>query len=42
MLFDLASGDALFISEPGPLAENVTWLMPEGIVGVDDALWEND
>ncbi|EEV7372025.1 tail fiber assembly protein [Escherichia coli] len=30
MLFDLASGDALFISEPSPLAENVTWLSPEG------------
>ncbi|EJU1117434.1 tail fiber assembly protein, partial [Escherichia coli] len=25
-----ASGDALFISELGPLPENVTWLSPEG------------
>ncbi|MCY6712138.1 tail fiber assembly protein, partial [Escherichia coli] len=26
----LASGNALFISELGPLPENVTWLSPEG------------
>ncbi|EFG6464660.1 phage tail assembly protein T [Escherichia coli] len=29
-VYDVASGDALFISELGPLAENVTWLSPEG------------
>ncbi|EFI1580794.1 tail fiber assembly protein [Escherichia coli] len=27
---DVASGDALFISELGPLPENVTWLSPYG------------
>ena len=30
MVYDVASGDALFISELGPLPENVTWLSPEG------------
>lgn len=29
-VYDVASGDALFISELGPLPENVTWLSPEG------------
>ncbi|AUX67820.1 tail fiber assembly protein [Escherichia coli] len=29
-VYDVASGDALFISEPGPLPENVTWLSPAG------------
>ncbi|HCO5723789.1 TPA: tail fiber assembly protein, partial [Escherichia coli] len=29
-VYDVASGKALFISEPGPLPENVTWLSPEG------------
>ncbi|HAH9222813.1 TPA: tail fiber assembly protein [Escherichia coli] len=29
-VYDVASGDALFISEPGPLPENVTWLSPDG------------
>lgn len=27
-VYDVASGDALFISELGPLPENVTWLSP--------------
>ena len=31
-VYDVASGDALFISELGPLPENVTWLSPEGEV----------
>ena len=29
-VYDVASGDALFISELGSLPENVTWLSPEG------------
>ena len=29
-VYDVASGDALFISELGPLPENVTWLSPAG------------
>ena len=29
-VYDVASGDELFISELGPLPENVTWLSPEG------------
>ncbi|EFN8692594.1 tail fiber assembly protein, partial [Escherichia coli] len=29
-VYDVASGKALFISEPGPLPENVTWKSPEG------------
>ncbi|HCO5172240.1 TPA: tail fiber assembly protein [Escherichia coli] len=29
-VYDVASGDALFISELGPLPENVTWLSPGG------------
>ncbi|EPO6320061.1 tail fiber assembly protein, partial [Escherichia coli] len=29
-VYDVASGDALFISELGPLPENVTWLSPDG------------
>ena len=29
-VYDVASGNALFISELGPLPENVTWLSPEG------------
>ena len=29
-VYEVASGDALFISEPGPLPENVTWLSPAG------------
>ncbi|MDX5561215.1 tail fiber assembly protein, partial [Escherichia coli] len=29
-VYDVGTGDALFISEPGPLPENVTWLSPEG------------
>ncbi|MCN2237960.1 tail fiber assembly protein [Escherichia coli] len=29
-VYDVASGDALVISEPGPLPENVTWLSPAG------------
>ena len=29
-VYDVASGDALFISELGPLPENATWLSPEG------------
>ncbi|WP_227899103.1 tail fiber assembly protein, partial [Escherichia coli] len=29
-VYDVASGDALFISELGPLPKNVTWLSPEG------------
>ncbi|HAK9871027.1 TPA: Ail/Lom family outer membrane beta-barrel protein [Escherichia coli] len=29
-VYDVASGDALFISELGLLPENVTWLSPEG------------
>ncbi|MDZ8548263.1 tail fiber assembly protein, partial [Escherichia coli] len=29
-VYDVASGKALFISEPGPLPENVTWLSLEG------------
>ncbi|EPZ4871837.1 tail fiber assembly protein [Escherichia coli] len=29
-VYDVASGDALFISELGPLPENITWLSPEG------------
>ncbi|EFG1984208.1 tail fiber assembly protein [Escherichia marmotae] len=29
-VYDVTSGDALFISELGPLPENVTWLSPEG------------
>ena len=29
-VYDVASGDALFISELGPLPEHVTWLSPEG------------
>ncbi|CTR78089.1 phage tail fiber assembly protein [Escherichia coli] len=33
MVYDVASGDALFISELGPLPENVTWLSPEGEFG---------
>ena len=32
---DVASGDALFISELGSLPENVTWLSPEGISEVE-------
>ncbi|WP_270377512.1 tail fiber assembly protein, partial [Escherichia coli] len=28
-VYDVASGDELFISELGPLPENVTWLSPE-------------
>lgn len=31
-VYDVASGDALFISELGPLPENVTWLSPAGEV----------
>ena len=29
-VYDVTSGDALFISELGPLPENVTWLSPDG------------
>ncbi|EPX8394682.1 tail fiber assembly protein, partial [Escherichia coli] len=29
-VYDVASGDSLFISELGPLPENVTWLSPYG------------
>ncbi|HFL4908975.1 TPA: tail fiber assembly protein, partial [Escherichia coli] len=29
-VYDVASGDALFISELGPLPENFTWLSPGG------------
>ncbi|HAI4006066.1 TPA: tail fiber assembly protein [Escherichia coli] len=29
-VYDVASGDALFISELGPLPENATWLSPAG------------
>ena len=29
-VYDVASGDALFISELGPVPENVTWLSPDG------------
>ncbi|EFC5271181.1 tail fiber assembly protein [Escherichia coli] len=29
-VYDVASGDALFISELGPLPDNVTWLSPAG------------
>ncbi len=29
-VYDVDTGDALFISEPGSLPENVTWLSPEG------------
>ncbi|EHQ9002106.1 tail fiber assembly protein, partial [Escherichia coli] len=29
-VYDVTSGKALFISEPGPLPENVTWKSPEG------------
>ncbi|EPH6747176.1 tail fiber assembly protein, partial [Escherichia coli] len=29
-VYDVSSGDALFISELGPLPENVTWLSPGG------------
>ncbi len=29
-VYDVASGDSLFISELGPLPENITWLSPEG------------
>ena len=29
-VYDVTSGDALFISELGPLPENVTWLSPGG------------
>ncbi|EEV5783139.1 tail fiber assembly protein [Escherichia coli] len=29
-VYDVTSGDALFISELGPLPKNVTWLSPEG------------
>ncbi|EFM2063663.1 tail fiber assembly protein [Escherichia fergusonii] len=29
-VYDVASGDELFISELGPLPENVTWLSPDG------------
>lgn len=29
-VYDVASGDALFISELGPLPENVTWLCRKG------------
>ena len=29
-VYDVASGDELFISELGPLPENVTWLSPGG------------
>lgn len=29
-VYDVVSGDALFISELGPLPENVTWLSPAG------------
>ncbi len=31
-VYDVASGDALFISELGPLPENVTWLSPGGSI----------
>ncbi len=34
-VYDVASGDALFISELGPLPENVTWLSPEGVSEVE-------
>ncbi len=34
-VYDVASGDALFISELGPLPENVTWLSPGGVSEVE-------
>ncbi len=34
-VYDVASGDALFISELGPLPENATWLSPEGVSEVE-------
>lgn len=34
-VYDVASGDALFISELGPLPENVTRLSPEGVSEVE-------
>lgn len=34
-VYDVASGDALFISELGSLPENVTWLSPEGVSEVE-------
>lgn len=42
-VYDVASGDALFISELGPLPENVTWLSPVGEYQKWDGVsWVND
>ncbi|HBV7121377.1 TPA: tail fiber assembly protein [Escherichia coli] len=42
-VYDVASGDALFISELGPLPENVTWLSPAGEYQKWDGVsWVND
>ena len=34
-VYDVASGDALFISELGPLPENATWLSRKGVSEVE-------
>ncbi|EGK3599848.1 TPA: tail fiber assembly protein [Escherichia coli] len=42
-VYDVESGDALFISELGPLPENVTWLSPDGEYQKwDGTSWEKD
>lgn len=42
-VYEVASGDTLFISELGPLPENVTWLSPEGEYQKwEDASWVKD
>ncbi len=42
-VYDVESEDALFISELGPLPENVTWLSPDGEYQKwDGTSWEKD
>ncbi|HFT5859345.1 TPA: tail fiber assembly protein [Escherichia coli] len=42
-VYDVESGDALFISELGPLPENATWLSPDGEYQKwDGTSWEKD
>lgn len=42
-VYDVESGDALFISELEPLPENVTWLSPDGEYQKwDGTSWEKD
>lgn len=42
-VYDVASGDSLFISELGPLPENVTWLSPKGeFQKWNGTSWEKD